>query len=447
MKTPIFDFVKKYNEKKSVRLHMPGHKGKSFLGIEGIDITEIDGADVLYSAHGIIEESQKNASALFNTQKTLYSCEGSSLSIRAMLYLALLTNKTHSKTVLAARNAHKVFMSAAALLGFDIEWLCTDSNSIITCNISEQELDAKLSEMSEKPVAVYVTSPDYLGNILDIKGLSRACRKHGVLLLCDNAHGAYLNFLQDSMHPIALGAHMCCDSAHKTLPVLTGGGYLHISKDAPLALSENAARAMAMFASTSPSYLIMQSLDLANSYLSEGFIDKLESCAKRIADVKNTLLKRGFKLIGNEPLKITVAPKSFGYTGIELSRYLLKNNIVCEFADPDFVVFMFTPETDAKETEALAELLCALLRRDEVTEAPPVFVKPIRAMSARQAAFSMSRVIPVSEAKNRILACENVSCPPAIPVAVCGEVIDENTIKIFEYYGIKEISVVDDAEI
>ncbi len=443
MKTPIFDFVKSYNEKNAARLHMPGHKGKSFLGIEGMDITEINGADVLYSADGIIEESQKNASYLFNTQKTLYSCEGSSLSIRAMLYLAMLTRGTRSKTVLATRNAHKVFMSAAALLDFDIEWLCKDSDSIISCNISDKDLDARLSEMEEKPFAVYVTSPDYLGNILDIEGIAKVCRRHGILLLCDNAHGAYLNFLHNSKHPIALGAHMCCDSAHKTLPVLTGGGYLHISKDAPSALAKNAMRAMSMFASTSPSYLVLQSIDLANSYLSDGYTKRLESCAQRIMDIKNTLLQKGFELVGSETLKITVAPKSYGYTGAELSQYLLENNVVCEFADPDFIVFMITPETDEEEINKLAELLCALPRREKIKIAPPSFVKPITAMSAREAAFSASCVMPVSKAQGRILACENVSCPPAIPIAVCGEVLNASAIEIFEYYGINEVAVVE----
>ena len=99
MKTPICDFVKNYIEGNSHRLHMPGHKGVSFLGFEHLDITEFNGADVLYSPNGIIKESQQNASTLFNTQKTLYSCEGSSLSIRAMLYLALLYNRNNSKTI------------------------------------------------------------------------------------------------------------------------------------------------------------------------------------------------------------------------------------------------------------------------------------------------------------------------------------------------------------
>ena len=122
MKTPICDFVNEYNKSGKLRLHMPGHKGKDFLGIEGYDITEISGADVLYNADGIIRESEENAARLFGTAKTVYSAEGSSLSIRAMLYLAVIYAKENGRKpiVAAGRNAHRVFMTAAALLDFEI---------------------------------------------------------------------------------------------------------------------------------------------------------------------------------------------------------------------------------------------------------------------------------------------------------------------------------------
>lgn len=446
MNTPIIDFVKEYQEKNTLRLHMPGHKGKSFLGIEGFDITEIEGADVLYSANGIIEESQNNASALFHTAKTLYSCEGSSLSIRAMLYLALLSNR-FSNTILAARNAHKVFMSVAALLDFKIEWMFSQSDSsMISCSITADELDQKLISMSsrgEKPIAFYVTSPDYLGNVADIKGLSEVCHKHEVLLLCDNAHGAYLNFLPKSKHPIALGADMCCDSAHKTLPVLTGGGYLHISKTAPTVLSENAKRAMALFASTSPSYLILQSLDGTNSYICDGYSEKLQTCMTHISHLKEALTQHGYDLIGNEELKLTIAPKSYGYTGYELADYLLEQNVVCEFADHDFVVCMITPEISDLNLDLLKDALLKLTKRTPIATFPPLLHAPTQVMSAREAIFSKSYVLPVKDSLGKVLASENISCPPAIPIVVCGEEINESAIELFRYYGISEVRVVE----
>ena len=108
MNTPIVDFIKSYESKNALRLHMPGHKGKTFLGPEKYDITEIDGADVLYSPDGIIEESENNASALFGTRHTYYSTEGSSLCIRAMVYLACLGKE--KPLIIAGRNVHKAFI-------------------------------------------------------------------------------------------------------------------------------------------------------------------------------------------------------------------------------------------------------------------------------------------------------------------------------------------------
>ena len=125
MNTPICDFVKKYAQSDSLRMHMPGHKGKAFIGAEPLDITEIQGADVLYSASGIIKESEENAARLFGTVKTVYSTEGCSLAIRAMLYLALLyAAECKRKPIIAAgRNAHKVFVTTCALLDFETVWL------------------------------------------------------------------------------------------------------------------------------------------------------------------------------------------------------------------------------------------------------------------------------------------------------------------------------------
>ncbi len=445
MKTPICDFVNEYKKSGKLRLHMPGHKGKDFLGIESFDITEISGADVLYDANGIIRKSEENAAKLFGTKKTVYSAEGSSLSIRAMLYLAVLHAKENDKKpiIAAGRNAHRVFMTAAALLDFEIAWIFPEKKeSIISCDISPEYLDEFLSEAEEKPVAVYITSPDYLGNIADIKGLSAVCKKHGVLLLVDNAHGAYLNFLPESIHPISLGADICCDSAHKTLPVLTGGAYLHISENAPDMMSDYAENAMSLFASTSPSYIIMQSLDMANKYISDGYPERLSETADAVSKLKNQLSEYGFELIGNEPMKLTLSPKSMGYTGEEIADILSENGVECEFSDPDFVVMMFTPEIGNDEIENIKNILLAVEKKEEITEKPPVLSVPERAMTVRKAVFSASEEIDVSESEGRILASSAISCPPAIPITVCGEIIDKKAIECFKYYGIEKCNVV-----
>ena len=221
-KTPICDFVNNYAQKNALRLHMPGHKGIPLLGFEALDITEFDGADSLYEASSIIAQSEQIASDLFGSA-CFYSTEGSSQCIRAMLYLARLYALKDKKPlrIAAGRNAHKVFLSAAALLDWEVSWLISqEKTSYLSCPIEPVELDAFLQK---NPVAaVYVTSPDYLGNLLDIGALAEVAHRHGCLLLVDNAHGAYLKFLPQSLHPMDLGADICCDSAHKTLPALTG---------------------------------------------------------------------------------------------------------------------------------------------------------------------------------------------------------------------------------
>ena len=234
MNTPVVDFVRRYAQQRTTRMHMPGHKGRGPLGCEELDITEIAGADELYEAEGIIAQSEANATQLFSTARTYYSTEGSSQCIRAMLHLALQMRpaKAGRPVLLAARNAHKALLYAAALLDFDIQWLWPApdaAGALCTCPVEPEALSSALDELSAEgrtPFGVYLTSPDYLGFVQDVAGLSTVCHAHGLPLLVDNAHGAYLHFLKEgSRHPIQLGADLCCDSAHKTLPVLTGGAY------------------------------------------------------------------------------------------------------------------------------------------------------------------------------------------------------------------------------
>ncbi len=446
MNTPICDFVKKYCDKNALRLHMPGHKGTDFLGFEKYDITEIQGADSLFEASGIIKESEENAGSLFGC-KTFYSTEGSSHCIRAMLALVCMyaKDKGEAPLILASRNVHKTFLSAEALLDFDVRWLNPSSNEgYLSCNINPKALDEILLECTQqKPSAVFLTSPDYLGNIADIKAISQVCKKHGALLIVDNAHGAYLKFLSPSLHPIDLGADMCCDSAHKTLPVLTGGAYLHINCSAPALFETQAKNVLSLFGSTSPSYLTLQSLDMCNKYLSIGYKEKLSGFADKVSSLKEKLREMRFTLCGNDPLRITIATKPYGYKGYEVAQILEGKNIFCEFADPDYIVFMLSPENNENSLAALKNALRELQPCEPIKDAPaPKFAQCRQTMSIRDAILSPAEIIPTEKAVGRVLSSPCVSCPPAVPVAVCGEELTEETIHALKYYGIHQCSVV-----
>lgn len=441
MDTPIFDFVQNYIKSSLSRLHMPGHKGVSFLGCEGADITEIRGADELYAPDGIIKESEENASSLFGTSKTVYSAGGSSQSINAMLYLAYLrADKSQRPFVLAGRNAHKSFIYSLAKLDADVEWLYPETtDSICSCIVTAEGLEQKLNSLENKPFAVYITSPDYLGGMSDIPSISEVCKKHNIPLLVDNAHGSYLKFCEEDLHPISLGADMCCDSAHKTLPVLTGGGYLHIAKDDKYRFSQSAVNAMAIFGSTSPSYLILQSLDLCNKYINEKFREDIKKCAEKCSEIKKTMLEKGVPCLSNEPLKITADFRGYDF---DFKTYFRKYGIEFEYADDNFVVFMLSPQNSPEDFEKLKNALQNLDIEKSKSIENTEFEIAERIMTIRQAVFSESEEINVENALQRVCASPTVSCPPAIPIAVSGERISEKHIELFKKHNINKINVI-----
>ena len=442
MTTPVADFLRACAASGTARLHMPGHKGRGPLGCEAWDLTEIAGADSLYEASGVIARSEENAAALFGSAATFYSTEGSTQCVKAMLLLALRNRRRGTPPViLAARNVHKSFVHAAALLDFEPLWLWPEegTSSLCACPVTAEGLEKALASLPAPPAAVYVTSPDYLGNMADISALAEVCRAHKTPLLADNAHGAYLRFLSPSRHPLDLGADLACDSAHKTLPVLTGGAYLHISKTAPAAFRENARAALALFGSTSPSYLTLASLDLCSRYLSENYPARLAEAVRRLAALGKTLSANGWQVEPSDPLRLTLRAPA-GLTGLELADRLRRGGAECEYADRDFLVLMTTPENTPEDLARVS----AALGENRAPAAPAVslpLAKGERVLSIREALFAPQESVPAEESLGRVCGAPTVGCPPAVPIAVSGERIGPEALALFRYYGVKRVDV------
>lgn len=434
MNAPIVEFCQNYADNRAIRLHMPGHKGL----LSPTDITEVDGADSLYVPNGIIRESMKNATKLFGTKRTYYSTEGSSQAIKAMVYLASVMAKGENKYILAGRNAHKSFISACALLDVGVEWLGFDG--LLTANVTTEQVDLFLQNASQKPIAVFITTPDYLGNMLNVKQIASVCKKHGVLLLCDNAHGSYLKFCS-RLHPISQGADMCADSAHKTLFALTGAAYLHVGKTCPSAVCAEAENALSLFGSTSPNYLILQSLDALNVMISQNQVD-FNGLVKNVKNLKNRLIGAHFTLVGTEIAKITICAKPFGYTGFELYAHLKAHGIVCEFCDEDYLVMMFSAHNDESDFNAVYNALAMLEKRKRITKSCPKLEKPTVVMQPGVAIKQPKEWVSVDKSCGRVLAGAVVSCPPAVLVVSLGERISQNAIKVLKYYKIRKVLVV-----
>lgn len=441
MDTPIYDFLRNYADSGTLRAHMPGHKGNAPTAELGelfkLDITEIKGADSLFEADGIIAESERNTAELYGSRASVFSAGGSTLCIQAMLALM----KQERRRIIAARNVHRAFLNASALLDIDVQWIMPCySGGILSGELQLPDVAAALAA-DHTPACVYVTSPDYTGRLADTAALAELCHRYGAKLLVDNAHGAHLAFFEKSLHPIALGADLCCDSAHKMLPALTGAAVLHTSCEEYVPKLK---QAMSLFGSTSPSYLIMASLDLCNRYIADNIRGDIAAALPRLSALRADLSD---KLIfaDSEPFHITVKAAESGFCGTELAELLRDRGVECEYADRELVVLLMSPFSPESDYERLRAALESAVSGASRTETNPFSFQPKlpkMALAIREAAFADAEEIPVEGAEGRICASVKVPCPPAIPIAVSGEIMDRDCIELFRAYGIKTVLVV-----
>ena len=201
---------------------------------------------------------------------------------------------------------------------------------------------------------------------------------------------------------------------------------------------------MAVFGSTSPSYLILQSLDLCNRYLADHYRERLQVAIRQVNEIQASLRQFGISLLETEPLKIVIHASAAGYDGMETAEEMRHYDIECEYADPEYVVLMYTTENTEKDNKRImrwgAETM--LRNRKEPVIYPSLSFGTVeRACSIREAVFSPQERIPVEEAAGRICASECVTCPPAVPIAVSGERITPEMVDLFLRYGIHEVLV------
>ena len=427
MNTPIHNFLTDYSSRSPVRAHMPGGKSTPF------DITEISGADSLFESEGIIKQSEEIASSLFGSSKTLYSCGGSTLAIQTMLALAK-ANAPEKTRVAASRYCHKSLVSACILLDLDIDWI--ESDSFLSCKVTAESAKRVITDST---LCVFIQSIDYYGGQCDIAAVSQVCKSRSVPLLADNAHGAYRVFTQN--HPLLLGADLTADSAHKTLPCLTGGAYLHIGKAAPKIFSIKAKEMMSLFGSSSPSYLILDSLDLCNGHIALER-NKAEKTMAKIAELKTDLAKIGYYLRESDLMRITVDAAEYGYSGFELCKKFEERNVFCEYADQKYVVMLFST---AQPLEDFPKILSAAekIPQKQPEKSKKTYIPlPQRAMPLKKALFSPTEQIPVEKAEGRICGAITAPCPPCVPVIMPGELCSSEAAAALADWGVEAVKVV-----
>lgn len=424
MQTPIHDFLVNYAQSGTVRAHMPGGKGLVYP----LDITEINGADELYESSGIIRESERNAAWLFGAAEACYSCGGATLAIQAMLAAACAVTGKH--TIAAGRYSHKSLINSAVLLGLNVTWIYPDR--FLGADISPEAVEKAIDGDT---AAVFVNSVDYLGGQSDIAAISAVCKKHGVLLLADNAHGAYKVFTGD--HPLVLGADMTADSAHKTLPAITGAAYLHLADSRYHAAAK---AAMSLFGSSSPSYLMLDSLDLCNAYIADKRDSALEA-AERVRALKSELAGVGIPLRESDDMRLTIDAAAMGYTGEELGQLIRERGAECEMCAGRYCVMLFSVVQPESDFAAVSRILRDIPKISPVNVRGIPVIMPEKRLSARDAYFSRKTRVTVSEAAGHICAGISSPCPPCVPLVMPGEVIDSKAAEILAHYGVPEIEI------
>lgn len=442
MESPLRQYLEKLHNSHRARFHMPGHKGRGTLSPFDAacpyDITEIAGADSLFEASGILAQGEEATARLYGSKATLWSAGGSTLCIQAMLALVC----REGDLVLAVRNAHHAFAHAAILLGVRVRWMLPQNRDRggLYGAVTPGEVEQMLKQYPQAK-AVWVTTPDYLGGMADVKGLARVCHQRGVKLLVDNAHGAYL--LYTHRHPMQLGADLCCDSPHKTLPVLTGGAWLHLSHQVPYT-ADQARQAMKLFGSTSPSYLILLSLEDCNGYLAGSGKEEFARLFQTVRAMRQRLEEQGVALLPMEGdyAKLTLDALAMGYTGKEITGYLDSQKMDWEYADDRFVVLMLSPSNTPQELAALEQALVSLPKREPTAQEQVPYSLPPRRMELRQAYFAPKEEVPIGQAVGRISAAAQSCCPPGVPVVMPGEEITPQVQKLLQKSGKISLDVV-----
>ncbi len=388
--TPIYNYLRKYAAESINIFHMPGHKLGNGVPQElaqdllQLDVTEVEGTDNLHHPEGIIQEAQEQAAKAFGADKTFFLVNGSTCGIQA----AIMSVCARGQKLIVGRDSHRAVASGLILAGVEPVFVYPEFNEEfgISAEIRPEAVENAL-RANPDVAAVLITRPNYYGICSDIEKICSLVHSYGKVLIVDEAHGAHLAF-NDRLPGSALkyGADICIQSAHKTLPALTQGAYLHVKGGR--ADMERLASTLSLLQTSSPSYIIMSYLDIARELMEkEGktnldilidinswFREELEK-----TNVYTVLTGRslGIKTIqdsvGHDSTRLVVNIRKLGISGYEADRILReKYRTQVEMADYENLV-MITTVSDSRESlerllQALKELALAEKPDEEALE-------------------------------------------------------------------------------
>ncbi len=481
----ILDFLYEYDKKKSIRFHMPGHKGKNMEKVSSMipsfDITEIKGSDNLHYPKTVIKESEIRAAELYGVKEILFMVNGSTSSI----YSAITGVLSPGQKLLLQRDSHKAAYNAAVLGGIETEYIYPEYDHKLQLNLGIRAEDVENILKKDSSIkAVFMTYPSYYGICSDLEAIAKVVKAYDRILIVDEAHGSHLKFNESLPESaVDLGADIVVHSTHKTLTGFTQTSMLHICTSR---VNTEKIRAMAaIYQSTSPSYILMASLDYTVELMSgtgkamlKDVLDNLdrEIYRKTVIDSNSPDESGKIKYSGNSDteefrnsnsaLKILnrelVESRGYGfdrtkivftivgYTGKELENSLRDDyNIELEMSDQKYGLGMSTIFDSKEDIRALYSALSEMAEKpskenqikeygilDKLTDNSQIKHRSINStgtLNLREAFYSDKEDVDLADASGRLAGEMITPYPPGIPIFVPGEMIDEDSVDYIKY--------------
>ena len=426
-----------YERENPARFHMPGHKGRGLAGfwrdeLQLWDVTELSNTDNLHAPNGAIAAAQASMAQAYGAKASFFVVNGGTNALQAMILALDETDK-----LLLARDCHRSAVNGAALRGIQTEYISPryDEARGLLGMVTPDDLDRALQETGA--TAALITTPNMYGFCADVEGLAKAAHKNGALLLIDSAHGAHFPFSDALPRALSGYADLYVHSQHKTMDALTQAASLHLGECR--ITPEQLRRALAMTETTSPSYLLMASLDWS-VYMAQrrdwtGQVARCFALEQKIAALEGFLVFRepvGIGVYERDQTRVVIDVTGRGYTGYEAQAILEEKHIYLEMADARRLVLITSPNDESIWFEQLLEALSSMpkraLRSAKTNGEEIRFSSNVQRMGIREATFARTETISLQEAEGCVAAEPIGLYPPGIALVMPGEVIDRRAI-------------------
>lgn len=437
-KIPFFSKLYETASHNAIRFHMPGHKGKPIFPdgvlLESIDYTELAQTGNLYENSYPFNELNALFSHDYGAAKSFVIAGGATQAIHSMI--ACIYSGKKNRGIVCERAAHKCVYNAMTINRLEPIYLYPSITGAepfcnIACDFDESNLSLILE--NSHAAAVLITSPNYYGAIKDIKKLAHIAHSYGALLLVDEAHGAHLPYLENRSSAISQGADMSVCSLHKTMRALGGAALLNSSDAFD---SETILYYLSVFGSSSPSYLILASADLARADIKTQR-KKLCDTVYLTEEIRDTINKHTpFAAFGREysayeqgydPLRLTINTVCGGICGKDAALFLEENGIICEMSDIENLIFIISYVDSTEELTYLRDKIIEMGKHRNCTYAENTVkpVNPVQVLPLWEAMTGNTEYIRLKDAVNRISADIICKAPPCIPLIAPGELISK----------------------